>query len=347
MNNNIFIPKKLNIGFQKRADTYTGKLAYIIYFDEKGVLKKENSWSKWKDESVENIICDNIPISGLVLNKKAGDYGGRNYRQAYIRVYDPRDFEFEITVENLLYILESTNSIKGKGLEGEFIYGWDGPELILIPTSSPDYQDILKYNEIIYNNKQIKVKDLVIGNLYRTKDNLDYMYMGRFDRWISERDPKIYSFKSENKGQHHFFIRKVKVSEDYIYIDKIILKSLGSRFIEEIELNYQEYFDELFDLLEHDTEYSPLDESKNEYVKYTLEEFSIRMHEISWRFEFYNSDKQKINIRKTRDKLWEVRQGDIYNKTKLFRTIEDIYDSFEPHYRNEYLVNGKLYKEGK
>lgn len=29
------------------------------------------------------------------------------------------DFEFEITIENLLYILENANPIKGKGLEGE------------------------------------------------------------------------------------------------------------------------------------------------------------------------------------------------------------------------------------
>lgn len=43
MNTNIFIPTKINIGFQERSDTYTGKLAYVIYFDEKGKLRKETS----------------------------------------------------------------------------------------------------------------------------------------------------------------------------------------------------------------------------------------------------------------------------------------------------------------
>lgn len=43
MNDNIFIPKKLKIGFQNRTDTYTQKLAYVIYYDEKNKLRKEQS----------------------------------------------------------------------------------------------------------------------------------------------------------------------------------------------------------------------------------------------------------------------------------------------------------------
>lgn len=30
MNTNIFVPTKINVGFQERKDTYTGKLAYVI-----------------------------------------------------------------------------------------------------------------------------------------------------------------------------------------------------------------------------------------------------------------------------------------------------------------------------
>ncbi len=39
----FFIPSKIKVGFQERSDTYTGKLAYIIYYDNKGVLRKERS----------------------------------------------------------------------------------------------------------------------------------------------------------------------------------------------------------------------------------------------------------------------------------------------------------------
>jgi hypothetical protein len=41
---------------------------------------------------------------------------GWNARNEYIRVYDPRDFEFEISVSNLLFILRECNCNKGKGL---------------------------------------------------------------------------------------------------------------------------------------------------------------------------------------------------------------------------------------
>jgi len=118
MNGNVFIPQKLKIGFQERSDTYTKKLAYVIYFDEKGTLRKEASWQSWRDKKIDPIEIDNVPTSGFVLNKKVGGYKSDwNFRNAYVRVYDPRDFEFEITIPNLLFILENTSAIKGKDLD--------------------------------------------------------------------------------------------------------------------------------------------------------------------------------------------------------------------------------------
>lgn len=36
----IYTPKRIKVGFQNHNDTYTGKLAYIIYYDEYNKLKK-------------------------------------------------------------------------------------------------------------------------------------------------------------------------------------------------------------------------------------------------------------------------------------------------------------------
>lgn len=134
MKTNILIPNKINIGYVKRDDTYTGQLGFVTYFDNKDQLRKEKSWNDWRDESLGNNIYENKPLSGFVLNKKVGgDRYSWNPRQTYIRVYDPRGFEFEITIENLLYILDNTSCIVGKGLEGEFVYGWVNGQLLLIP----------------------------------------------------------------------------------------------------------------------------------------------------------------------------------------------------------------------
>jgi hypothetical protein len=68
----LFIPSKIKIGFQKREDTYTKKLAYVIYYDLKNKLRKETSWNSWRDHKIEPLEFENKPISGFVLNKGVG-----------------------------------------------------------------------------------------------------------------------------------------------------------------------------------------------------------------------------------------------------------------------------------
>jgi hypothetical protein len=116
----LFIPEKIKVGFQKRGDTYTGMLAYVIYFDKKGVLRKETSWQSWRDKHIAAKEYSNEPTEGFVLNKKVGGYKSSwNFRDAHVRVYDPRGFEFEISVPNLLFILREGDCSRGKGPGGQ------------------------------------------------------------------------------------------------------------------------------------------------------------------------------------------------------------------------------------
>lgn len=178
----LFIPQKVKVGYQNRNGTYTGRLAYIIYYDNNGKLRKETSWQSWRNKEIEPDEFENCPTEGFVLNKKVGGHKSHwNFRQAYVRIYDPRGFEFEITVPNLLFILENTSSIKGKGLEGEFVYAWSGTELVLLPVDSPDYADLTKLNEKRFSDEKIKARDLKIGATYLSDNNTEWVYMGRFD----------------------------------------------------------------------------------------------------------------------------------------------------------------------
>lgn len=293
MNDTIFIPKKIRVGFQERKDTYTQKLAYVIYYDEKGKLRKSGSWESWRDKKIDPAEYDNVPTEGFVLNKKVGGYAGSwgNFRHAYVRVYDPRGFEFEISVPNLLYILEHTSSIKGKGLEGKFVYGWEGTELILIPTCSPDYIQLTELNAKRFEGKIIKAKDLVIGGEYLTKGNRHYIYMGRFDaygsmyhfdgkwflthhlmeKYAAEKEmplydlngwrgwmcPKkeLYTYEIGCVGKRHFFA----VSEDHF----INVQSISGMFIDTISTEPTPNYAELFEKLESCTTYSPYDKSRD------------------------------------------------------------------------------------
>lgn len=176
------IPKKLKIGYQNRNGTYTGKLAYVIYYDDKGKLRKEKSWEGWRDKEIDPDEFDNVPTEGFVLNKKVGgvkESYGWDTRMEYCRVYDPRGFEFEITIPNLLMILENCDSIKGKGLVGEFVYGWDGASLVLVPTNSSLYIDTLKTEQELSETTFLGAKDLKPGYKYMSFSGTEYIYIGR------------------------------------------------------------------------------------------------------------------------------------------------------------------------
>ena len=359
MNTTIFIPKTIKVGYQNRSDTYTGQLAYVIYYDQKNKLRKENSWQSWRDKNIEPQEFVNEPTSGFVLNKKVGDYvSDWNHRQAYVRVYDPRNFEFEVTIENLLYILENASSIKGKGLEGNFIFGWDGKDLLLMPVDSPDYKEITEYNEMIFQKNYVKAKELILGATYKTKTNEEYIYMGRFDYHTTEyerierpQDRGWYigyrSYDSVevdvNKGKHHFFINK----ESKYCIDILTIKSLGERFISTVSTDCVEDYAELFEKLEVSTKYSPIDKSKDEYIQYTFEEFCEKLKDRG----LYCYNKQNENLYVTNfyndpSRYYFEDRNDYTNK-KTEGTLEEIYNILQPSYKNVYLSNNKLYSEGK
>ncbi len=174
----FYIPKKIKVGYQNRKDTYSGKLSYVIYQDDKGQWRKNKSFEGWIDKKIDVDIFDNTPKSGFVLNKKVGGVSyGWNNRREYIRVYDPRGFEFEITVPNLLFILQEANSLKGKGLEGEFVYSWYGKDLVLLPVSANEYKSSIIFSQ--NQSKKVYVKDLKAGFVYMLKNGEKSLYIGK------------------------------------------------------------------------------------------------------------------------------------------------------------------------
>jgi hypothetical protein len=338
MKSNIFIPKVINVGYQKRSDTYTKKLAYVIYYDEKGKLRKETSWNSWRDDQIKPNEFNNEPTSGFVLNKKVGDYdSGWNHRHAYVRIYDPRNFEFEITIENLLYILENTSVIKGKGLEGNFVYGWDGKDLVLIPTDSPDYKEITEYNEIVHQNNFFKSKDLKLGATYLDKTQDQWIYLGRYHA----RDSK-----GNDDGNNYFFAHYYKTWRDkYEYIIQNF-KSISGKFIGIHDDNCHEKYAELVDKMQKDSGFLKADMSKNEYVKYDLEYFKNIGHSymdvlikvdgkyvegnlrMGYRYSYYSSQ-YYINYK----------VGRTYERTDEM-SLNEIFNKYEPTYINRYYSNG-------
>ncbi len=248
METQLFIPKKCKVGFNLRNDCYTGKLGYIIAYDGKQ-WRKEKSWESWRQkvgqeynngngsyvngkwiqpkkilgEEVTPFEFDNIPTSGFVLNKKVGGYKSNwNMRQTYARCFDPRGFEFEISIPNLLYILEHSNCMRGKGLEGEFLYSWDKKDLVLLPSEAPEFQQATNYTNL--QSLKISSKDLTPGCSYKTKKEENLIYVGKHmwyqTDWYGDKGrtgKKYYIFYNEIPRKYYeneggYFIIKNDIS---------------------------------------------------------------------------------------------------------------------------------------
>ncbi len=282
MDKTLFIPSKIKVGYQKRGDTYTKKLAYVIYYDEKGKLRKETSWEGWRDKTIPADEFENKPHSGFVLNKdvqRSGEWfgSGRNM----IRVYDDRGIEFEITCDNLMYILMTTNCVK-RGLEGEFVYAWEGKELILLPTGCEEYESSVKYTE--NKAKKIKAKELVAGCSYKTKEMQDLIYLGKFDYFTfgyskSYTYPKIqnvqkmYIFSDVNKNIRPFAALSSFTIQNsntpisnYAEFMQVFSDSIHSSSIE--ELIHRPSFDTLEEFINNT--------NKNEYNYHSSQQFFIK-----------------------------------------------------------------------
>lgn len=209
MINQLFIPEKLKVGFQNRNDTYTKSLAYIIYYDQSGKLRKEVSWEGWRDKQIDPQEFENKPTEGFVLNKGVKRY---ETNRSLIRVFDPRGFEFEISIPNLIFILTQTDCGR-KGLEGEFVYAWDQKELVLLPVKSEEYDSCIKYTKLQFG--KITTKDLVEGCIYETNRQNKLIYIGKLDYYIREG---IYENREVKEEYYHNLkrIREKHVGTKYL-----------------------------------------------------------------------------------------------------------------------------------
>lgn len=353
----IFLPERINVGYQERNDTYTGKLAYVIYYDNKGVLRKEKSWDGWRSKDIMPTIFENIPTGGFVINKKVGDYNSSwGGRKAWCRIYDPRNFEFEISVENLLYILENTNSIVGKGLEGEFVYGWSGKDLVLIPCGSPDYKEIKRKNDFLKSGKTYKGKDLIKGATYMHKNGEELIYVDRVDYLGEKYDYDLSKYIPKTSKKYIFYNRQKDKDSIYstgffecVSVGKILVNTISDICIED--------YANVYEKMQHRSWLSPIDSDRAEYSEMTLEEFRKHTYH-NWNFSYYTKYygeivKLEYNYKYSRSDDYSYsltlknRVVKTYNSKPTLNDsfVEELFNEYPPYKKLIYLQNGRLYRE--
>ena len=356
----LFIPKKIKVGYQDRDDTYTGKLAYVIYYDANGKLRKEASWKGWRKEELGSDEFDNSPTEGFVLNKKVGGYQYHyDMRQTYTRVYDPRGFEIEISIPNLLHILENTDCIKGKGLMGEFVYAWNGTELVLLSTSSPDYDELCKKTETLIKGDYFKGKELIPGKTYADIEGKMYTYLGKFPKYISSyyvRSSFPYINKDDNveeyisKGSPVFWFKQL--DDKYI----INMSSVTRKFYSCVDENVHPEFQTFLSELQCNPEYSPIDFDRYDIECYTFEDFEAYMGSSAYYKEvaYLDASKNVLVATFSKDFVETDKFRQRYNwwsgeeKSEFYHrcgTVKELFDYYRPIKVTTYLKNGNVYRK--
>ena len=174
--------------------------AVLTYEDINGKIKCETSWKSelgihvWTSKAVRDTfkttIYENVPTAGFKLLKHRYSHGyGYLFTQDknLCIIEDPRGFSFCITLDNLLWILETEGIEKTSGLlTGEYCMAWvvnmtytNVRHGLLIPTSSPVYKETIETSKKMAT--KLSIKDLVPGNIYQIKSlNKELPYVGAF-----------------------------------------------------------------------------------------------------------------------------------------------------------------------
>ena len=175
----IIFPDKYTVGFQKREhDNKTLEKGgnYPLGFFTLDVTLR--SWDGWRDHTLQPLEVMNTPREGFRVygqTKRDGGWNGSGRSMVYIQHAD--EFIWEITVENLVNILDTCDIVGGEFTD-KMIIGKEGKNYVLIPEKSEEYQEYLRLKEQPKQKK--KATDLVSGDVVMIGKS-QWTFIGTFD----------------------------------------------------------------------------------------------------------------------------------------------------------------------
>ena len=180
----------LTIGFQSRNDTYSNKLGFIIPTNE---AQSNKNFTKWIDKKIPLKNITNDPISGFVFNKNIQRKFSYSTSEK-MRVFHPEGFEFEITMNNLSFIIANAN-INAQEIMCDCVLGWFRGSVYLVPSHTEEGKAIIKQNQ---TDKQIST--LSLGETIEIKKK-EYIYLGMRNY---QQVMKHTLFSIQDKNYHSF-----------------------------------------------------------------------------------------------------------------------------------------------
>lgn len=216
----LYIPKKLKIGFQEREDSFDGKLSFITYYDNNGKISNETRWNRWCDSGISNLEIDNIPFKNATLNKNISHAGYRyGTGRTAIRIYDSRGFEYEIDIDNFMGIAQEYSVVKGE-ISGEFVFAFANNKVILLPVDSEQYKDAIKTT--LNRNEKVDESSLTPGDVYLNDKEEECIYIGCYN--MNKSIAKYLNILVNKQKPSHVFYNNNKNVYEFIKVEKLGFK---------------------------------------------------------------------------------------------------------------------------
>lgn len=244
--------KELVVGYHENfnLDIDEAPLAFLTYDTHDAASKKRIDTVKNWYGSEKMCNLDNPPLSGFTFVDVVSRYRTKN---KLMRVFDPRGFIVEVSIDILLEIMQSA-TIKNGVIQEKCFWARKGAENILIPENTPLHEQYL--SETVYAKAaNISTKNLKVGGLYINKDGKKYFYLGKLVLKVDEENTSSTAFTKysdlvKNKYEFYVFanlsINAENVDTNYLVVQHPTMKEedttqFKNEIYSQIEKTYNAY----------------------------------------------------------------------------------------------------------
>lgn len=231
----LYIPSEVTVGFKKLPDSFTGKKGFITYRElgnKQDKLFNQSNFDNFIDNSFETIQIKNKPLKGFVINKKITHEHNYFGQYSTILIYHPDGFEFEISLSNLMTVMEYSD-IHSQEIQQKCILGWYRSYPVLMPINCPLYHEAKAQNSEILEVTDMN-KDLVPGRTYYSKKEKNLVYIGREEIL---KLPDFNNLQDIKSRQGHIFLKN-----NYEFVS---LAKCQAAYSDEIHPDF-EYFKQMY-----------------------------------------------------------------------------------------------------
>lgn len=344
---NVIVSDKIKVGFKsKTRSTDALHRGVIVAMSEKSKIKKSKKFDDSRDVSVEPKSFDNVPTKGFSLDFESGRTFSDS--KSMVLIVDPRGFSVEITTENLLNVMKYTTWVAGKAFEGEFVYAWEGTELVLLSVNAPEYVEFVKAETRGY----LKGKDLSLGRTYVTDEGKELVYLGKRETYEYGYDGVTVKKKTKPRFTFGYMMGDVHYVTTYGSITRLL--------VDVVSESTNEAFDDYQAVVRTRADFNPVDEELTETVAVSVDEIDVVLDargyvkvtaENGKEYTISKDDEGTVKFggEQSRHEVFTfqvTRHTNTYNYVPVeVNELSDIVTVLKPTKKVYYLSNGHFYTE--